>query len=320
MVVRFDARVLGIPLEEVAAIGDMPSDVLMFGVAARGIAMGNASPEVQRTARYVTTSNEEEGFARAVEAFVLGGGPRSPRAALGLPDRTRACLFDLDGVLTRTSGLHAAAWKQTFDAFLRERAAAAGETPFIPFDAVHDYASYVDGKLRLDGARTFLASRGIELPDETVRGLAERKDEILLEVLAEQKVETYDGSLSYLRARARGRPAHGGRVLEQAHRPGAGLRRDRRPVRRAHRRRRCRAGAPRRQAGARHLPGGRAHAGRLPPTRRSCSRMRSPVSRPAGRATSATWSASTAWARPPSFAGTAPTWWCPTSPRCWRPS
>jgi beta-phosphoglucomutase family hydrolase/Cof subfamily protein (haloacid dehalogenase superfamily) len=199
MVVRFDARVLGIPLEEVAAIGDMPSDVLMFGVAAKGIAMGNASPEVQRTARYVTTSNEEEGFARAVEAFVLGGGPRSPQATLGLPDRTRACLFDLDGVLTRTSGLHAAAWKQMFDAFLRERAAAAGETPYIPFDAVHDYASYVDGKLRLDGAHAFLASRDIELPDETVRDLAERKDEILLEMLAEQKVETYDGSLSYLR-------------------------------------------------------------------------------------------------------------------------
>jgi len=197
MVVRFDASALGLSLEEVAAIGDMPSDVLMFGVAGQSIAMGNASPEVQRAARHVTTSNEEEGFAHAVDEFVLGGAPRSPQAALGLPDRTRACLFDLDGVLTRTSGLHAAAWKQMFDAFLNQRA-VAGQV-FVPFDAVHDYTLYLDGKLRLDGARAFLASRGIELPDEAVNGLAERKDEILLQMLAERPVETYDGSVRYLR-------------------------------------------------------------------------------------------------------------------------
>jgi beta-phosphoglucomutase family hydrolase len=168
--------------------------------------MGNASPEVQRCARHVTTSNEEDGFARAVESFVLGGEPRSPQATLGLPDGTRACLFDLDGVLTQTAKLHAAAWKQMFDAYLREQAATADQpvTP-LPFDAVHDYARYVDGKLRLDGARAFLASRGIQLPDETVRALAERKDEILLEMLARQQVETYDGSVRYVhRARDAG--------------------------------------------------------------------------------------------------------------------
>lgn len=74
MVVRTLARLIGVPLEHVAAIGDMPNDVLMFGVAGTSIAMGNASPDVQRTARHVTTSNEEDGFARAVEMFVLGGG------------------------------------------------------------------------------------------------------------------------------------------------------------------------------------------------------------------------------------------------------
>jgi len=203
MVVRFEARALQVPLEEVAAIGDMPNDVLMFGVAGTSIAMGNASPEVQRCARYVTASNEDDGFAHAVDAFVLSGGERrSAQARLGLPDGTRACLFDLDGVLTQTAKLHAAAWKQMFDAYLRDRAASASQ-PLIssssPFDAVHDYARYVDGKLRADGARAFLESRGIRLPDEEVQALAERKDEILLEMLARQPVETYDGSVRYVR-------------------------------------------------------------------------------------------------------------------------
>jgi Cof subfamily protein (haloacid dehalogenase superfamily) len=72
MVVRFLANFLGIPLEEIATIGDMPNDVLMFGVGGVSIAMGNASADVQRTARYVTTSNAEEGFANAVERFILG--------------------------------------------------------------------------------------------------------------------------------------------------------------------------------------------------------------------------------------------------------
>jgi Cof subfamily protein (haloacid dehalogenase superfamily) len=74
-VVRTLVRLLGVPLEQVATIGDMPNDVLMFGIAGTSIAMGNASPEVQRAARYVTTSNEEDGFARAVEMFVLDTQP-----------------------------------------------------------------------------------------------------------------------------------------------------------------------------------------------------------------------------------------------------
>ncbi len=82
---------------------------------------------------------------------------------LGLPDAIRACLFDLDGVLTQTAKVHAAAWKQMFDDFLRKRAARTGET-FVPFDPVDDYAKYVDGLPRYDGVRSFLASRGIDLP------------------------------------------------------------------------------------------------------------------------------------------------------------
>ena len=98
---------------------------------------------------------------------------------IGLPDSVRACLFDLDGVLTRTATVHAAAWKEMFDGYLRERAART-EEEFVPFDPVTDYTRYVDGKPRYDGVRSFLTARGIELPEgasgdppaaETVRGL-----------------------------------------------------------------------------------------------------------------------------------------------------
>src|SRR5436309_5982065 len=84
--------------------------------------------------------------------------------ALGLPDSIAVCLFDLDGVLTQTATVHAAAWKQMFDEFLRARAEHDG-TEFVPFDAHEDYDRYVDGKPRLDGTRDFLTSRGIDLPE-----------------------------------------------------------------------------------------------------------------------------------------------------------
>jgi beta-phosphoglucomutase family hydrolase len=85
---------------------------------------------------------------------------------LGLPDGIEAALFDLDGVLTQTAKVHNRAWKQMFDEYLRERAKRTGE-PFVPFDSGHDYDEYVDGKPRYDGVRSFLASRGIELPPGT---------------------------------------------------------------------------------------------------------------------------------------------------------
>jgi beta-phosphoglucomutase family hydrolase len=127
---------------------------------------------------------------------------------IGLPDGTRACLFDLDGVLTDTASVHAAAWKQMFDDYLRARAARTGE-PFVPFDAVKDYGPYVDGKPRLDGTRGFLRSRGIELPEgsaadgpdaETVNGLAGRKNELVHEKIRTVGVEVYEGSVRYLHA------------------------------------------------------------------------------------------------------------------------
>jgi len=72
---------------------------------------------------------------------------------LGLPDRVRACLFDLDGVLTRTAEVHAAAWKEMFDRYLRERAKRTGGE-FVAFDAVGEYGKFVDGKPRYEGVRS----------------------------------------------------------------------------------------------------------------------------------------------------------------------
>jgi beta-phosphoglucomutase family hydrolase len=118
---------------------------------------------------------------------------------LGLPDGVTACLFDLDGVLTQTAKVHAAAWKQMFDAFLRERAARTGEE-FVPFDPVADYDQYVDGKPRYEGVRSFLAARGIELPEEAIEELGNRKNEIVLAMIREQGVEAYEGSVRYVRA------------------------------------------------------------------------------------------------------------------------
>lgn len=127
---------------------------------------------------------------------------------LGLPAETRACLFDLDGVLTDTASVHAAAWKQMFDDFLRERADRTGE-PFRPFDLVTDYGPYVDGKPRLAGTSGFLQSRGIDLPaggpgDEqgaqTVYALAARKNDLVQEKIRTDGVEVYPGSVRYLKA------------------------------------------------------------------------------------------------------------------------
>lgn len=124
---------------------------------------------------------------------------------LGLPKGILACLFDLDGVITKTAVVHAAAWKQTFDDFLRQRDGA----DFRPFDDVTDYDEYVDGRPRADGVRTFLASRGIELPEgepddppdaATVHGVGNRKNALLLELIRTGGVEAYEGTVRYVEA------------------------------------------------------------------------------------------------------------------------
>jgi beta-phosphoglucomutase family hydrolase len=127
-----------------------------------------------------------------------------PGGRLGLPDGVTTCLFDLDGVLTDTASVHRAAWKQTFDVLLTARG--------LPEFTEHDYAEYVDGKPRADGVRDFLASRQIDLPEgdpgdppdrETVYGVGNRKNELLLERIHQDGVTVYEGSRRYLEAAER---------------------------------------------------------------------------------------------------------------------
>ncbi len=127
---------------------------------------------------------------------------------LGIPDRSRGCLFDLDGVLTQTATVHAAAWQQMFDDFLRQQAERTGGR-FVPFDPVADYDKYVDGKPRDDGTRSFLRSRGIDLPEgsegdppgtATIAGLSSLKNQIVLRKIADGGVQVYPGSVRYLHA------------------------------------------------------------------------------------------------------------------------
>jgi beta-phosphoglucomutase family hydrolase len=125
---------------------------------------------------------------------------------LGLPEQVRACLFDLDGVLTNTAAVHAAAWKATFDEFL---AAWNGPGNKGPFDIGKEYEAYVDGRTRADGVRTFLEARGVTLPEgdpddpptaATVNGVGNRKNVLLLKLLDEKGVEVFAGSVAYVKA------------------------------------------------------------------------------------------------------------------------
>ncbi len=129
-------------------------------------------------------------------------GPR-----VGLPPEIRGCLFDLDGVLTRTAAVHARAWAEMFDDFLRGESERTGLS--LPAFSPTDYERYVDGRPRLDGTRAFLASRGFELPEgspddppgtRTVQGLSNRKNEQVLHLLDEGGVEVFEGSVRYVRA------------------------------------------------------------------------------------------------------------------------
>lgn len=122
----------------------------------------------------------------------------------GLPEGVTACLFDLDGVLTSTAGVHRAAWKRTFDDYLR----GIDPAGFVPFGD-RDYTAYVDGRSRADGVRSFLGSRGLTLPEgdpadpaeaQTVHGIGNRKNELLLARIQREGVSAYPGSVRYLHA------------------------------------------------------------------------------------------------------------------------
>lgn len=166
-------------------------------------------------------AREREGVAQLLDAIARErhvrlrrplSAPRATRRMLGLPRYAHACLFDLDGVLTPSARIHAAAWAETFDELLSRRGEHAGEG-FAhlarPFDARADYFAHVHGRPRLDGVREFLASRGISLPEgepddppgtATVHGLANRKNEALLRRLDREGLVAFEGSRRYLEA------------------------------------------------------------------------------------------------------------------------
>lgn len=117
-----------------------------------------------------------------------------------------AWLFDLDGVVTDTVPLHARAWGETFDAFLRRWSDEHGQ-PFAPFTE-RDYADYVDGKPRLDGVRDFLASRGVTLPEgssddpenaDTVHALGARKNAAVRDAIAAGSFDVYPTTVALVR-------------------------------------------------------------------------------------------------------------------------
>jgi HAD superfamily hydrolase (TIGR01509 family) len=150
----------------------------------------------------VIAREEHVQFGRSLTA------PPATTSALGLPARTRACLFDLDGVLTGSAAVHAVAWRDTLDSFIRQRLEWTSHNYPAPyFDLAADYYGRIHGKPRLDGIRAFLESRGIHLPEgaaddppgiHTVHGLANRKNEIFRRRLAREPVAVLHGVGSYL--------------------------------------------------------------------------------------------------------------------------
>ena len=130
--------------------------------------------------------------------------PEDPKRLFGLG--LEAFLFDLDGVVTRTASLHAQAWRRLFNEFLAE---LAPQGDFVPFRLPDDYLDHVDGKPRYEGVRSFLHSRGIDLPfgapsdapsGDTVCGLGNRKNRLFIQVLDEQGAEVFEGTLAFIRA------------------------------------------------------------------------------------------------------------------------
>lgn len=195
-------------------------DAARFALDAAGSSVppAMAGRELQARVSHIAHERAEVSTLLAADArehhFVLRrplDAPPATKERLGIPRLIEACVFDLDGVLTASADLHAAAWAETFDEFLAARLARAGVhfSHFARFSRRADYDEHVHGKPRLEGVRAFLDSRGITLPEgketdppgtETVHGLANRKNDVLQRRLQEQGVRAFDSAKWYLAA------------------------------------------------------------------------------------------------------------------------
>ena len=182
-------------------------------------AAADSLPASELRDRRVALARESDITAAALRELARGGRQPAPwlsptpvtNRMLGLPETVRACLFDVEGVLTDSSRLHAWAWGEVFDDYL-SRVAAATQWQFVPFDRVADYRAYVAGRSRLEGVHTFLRSRGIAVPEgrpgdpsgaDTAHGLARFKGELVESRLREQGVTALPGARRYLEAARR---------------------------------------------------------------------------------------------------------------------
>jgi HAD superfamily hydrolase (TIGR01509 family) len=180
-----------------------------FDAASRALEADRAvlpAAEISRESHHLTEERRDTAaLLRRVAAMHgiapspwLSSGPVTPRR-LGLPDRVRVCLFDLDGVLTDSDALHAAAWAEAIEPVLLALA-HDDRAYYTPFDRDADYHAYFDGRLRTEGIRLFLAGRGVRLPDTTVSEIARRKGEILAHGLHSRRVAALPGAHRYLQA------------------------------------------------------------------------------------------------------------------------
>lgn len=180
--------------------------------AAGGYLGGGAVAEHRRRLReeYEPTVRLLQALAHDEQIPAVLAQPFVPRGEalrlLRLPHGVSACVFNLDGVLVASAAVHAAAWKRTFDELLATQVGPAGAA-IDHFDPQIDYPAHVHGRPRLEGVRSFLASRGLRLPEgspadppgtATVNGIANRKHELLAAMLAEQSLTAYAGSRRYL--------------------------------------------------------------------------------------------------------------------------
>jgi beta-phosphoglucomutase-like phosphatase (HAD superfamily) len=207
---------LPVALNRVETELDTVADDWQFALDAAGRALDASErtfPAEQLHARRRLLAQERLETEHDLAALAAGIGARrrpwlSPfplhPALLGVSETTRACIFDLDGVLTDSGVLHAAAWAEVLDDVLLRLTEPTG-WHFIPFDRVADYAAYIDGRPRLEGIRLFLRSRGIQLSDEEEGELARRKSDALGLRLSERGVNAVGGARVYLEAAGRAR-------------------------------------------------------------------------------------------------------------------